>query len=223
MYQVNPHLKKMTSFLIAGIDEAGRGALAGPVVAGACIITVPLFRRRHSIPRWSPFSKKRDDDCFIADSKSLTPDERERTFAWLIEHCPIGFGIADAAFIESYGILKATQHAMRLALEHLRQTAEPRTLFIDGRDAFSFDIPHRSIIRGDQLEPCIAAGSIVAKVTRDRMMKEYCPRFPAYGFSKHKGYGSDEHILAIRSHGPCDIHRRSFLQRILHKQPLLAL
>lgn len=206
---------------MAGLDEAGRGALAGPVVAGACVLRNELFRRRHSFPRWSPFERKREGDFLIADSKLLSPAEREHSYSWIVEHCFWGVGIVDAAFIEEYGILPATEYAMRLALAMLSQTAHPALLLVDGRDHFTFPLPHRSIIRGDQSEPCIAAASIVAKVTRDRLMRDAAIAFPHYGFAGHKGYGSEDHIAAIRQFGPCGIHRYSFLRRILHEQQTL--
>lgn len=210
-----------TMDIVAGIDEAGRGALAGPVVAGACVIPCELFQRQHGFPRWSPFKRKRDDDCLIADSKLLSPEEREHTYEWITQHCHWGVGIVEASFIESHGILRANERAMRMALEHLQRSATPSLLLVDGNDHFSFSVPHRSIIRGDQLEPCIAAASIVAKVTRDQLMCGLCDKYPNYGFRKHKGYGSEQHIAAIRTHGPCPVHRLSFLQRILTEQQSL--
>ncbi len=201
--------------VIAGIDEAGRGALAGPVVAGACVITTPLFRRRHHLPRWSPFKKKSDDDCLIADSKMLSPEEREHSYEWVTAHCCWGVGIVSQTVIDERGILFATNAAMVLAIEDLRSKTTIDELLIDGRDKFHFPLPHRSIIRGDQTEPAIAAGSIVAKVTRDRLMREYGKEFPLYGFAQHKGYGAPNHLLAIRERGMCPLHRKSYLRSLL--------
>ena len=206
--------------LVAGIDEAGRGALAGPVVAGACVITIPLFRRRHGFPRWSPFKKKPTTDILIADSKLLSSEEREQTFAWISAACFYGVGIVSSFVIEKRGILYATQAAMLLALEDLRSKISVRSLLIDGRDHFHFPLPHQSIIRGDMLHPEIAAASIIAKVTRDQMMRAESGRFPIYGFHRHKGYGTEEHIDCLRKHGPCEIHRKSFLRAILEQQKL---
>ena len=200
--------------IIAGIDEAGRGAVAGPVVAGACVIPCELFRRRHSFPRWSPFKKKQTAEILIADSKLLSSDERETSFAWISSNCGFGVGIVSAFVIEKRGILYATNQAMLLALEDLRSKMHIDSLLIDGRDHFHFPLPHQSVIRGDMLHPEIAAGSIVAKVTRDRMMREASSQFPLYEFHRHKGYGTAEHMAAIQKHGPCEIHRRSFLQSI---------
>ena len=206
--------------LIAGIDEAGRGAVAGPVVAGACVITDELFRRRKTFPCWSPFKRAHDPDCLIADSKLLSPEEREHSYAWITQHCHWGVGIVSHVVIDKRGILRATELAMLLALEDLRTHCTPSSLLIDGRDDFHFPIPHRSIIRGDQTEPSIAAGSIVAKVTRDRMMRLQGSRFPLYGFEHHKGYGAPKHLELIKEHGPCEIHRKTFLRAILENQTL---
>ncbi len=207
----------MPDILIAGMDEVGRGALAGPVVAGICIVNCELYRRRFSLPRWSPFRRKPAIDCLIADSKQLSPEEREISYRWIVEHCSYGIGIADAEYIEEHGIVPATHLAMKLALQDLQRSCSPVLLLVDGRDPFKFSCPHHSIIRGDVTEPCIAAASIVAKVTRDRLMTGECARFPHYRFDKHKGYGTDEHIRSIRTHGICPLHRRSFLTNILTK------
>lgn len=148
----------------------------------------------------------------------LTPEEREFAYAWIIENCPWGVGIADASVIEEHGILAATLQAMHGALADVRRKAEPRALLIDGRDAFSFPLPHTSIIRGDGTEPSIAAASIIAKVTRDRLMITAHEQYPEYGFIQHKGYGTDVHRHAIRQHGPCAIHRMSFLGKTLQME-----
>lgn len=207
---------------IAGIDEAGRGALAGPVVAGACILPCPVFRRRGDPPRWSPFEDEPDADCLIADSKQLTPHQRDIAFAWITAHCPFGVGLAPPQEVERLGILGATELAMQRALAELRSKASVEYLLVDGRDKFWFDCVHSSVIRGDESEPCIAAASIVAKVTRDRMMIEAANEFPLYGFDGHKGYGAETHIAAIRAHGPCPIHRRSFLKRVLQGEVVVC-
>ncbi len=204
----------MTEAIIAGIDEAGRGALAGPVVAGACVLPMALFRRKSSAPQWSP-SKNISNNCIIADSKQLSPEQREIAYLWITTSCPYGIGIASHAVIEERGILAATEIAMQRALRNLQHLCAPTFLLVDGRDHFWFDLPHSSVIHGDALEPCIAAASILAKVTRDRLMRLHDRLSSLYGFAEHKGYGSEEHIRAIRSHGPSGIHRLSFLSRIL--------
>ncbi|MEK7218863.1 MAG: ribonuclease HII [Patescibacteria group bacterium] len=199
----------------AGVDEAGRGALAGPVVAAACILPNRLYRRRSS-PGWSPFARSAKEDCIIADSKQLTPNERETAFRWLVSHCPYGIGIIAHAVIESKGIRKATHLAMLRAVRNLRLMVTPDLLRIDGKDRFPFDLPHEYVIRGDASMPDIAAASILAKVTRDRIMVRHHLISPRYDFACHKGYGTPEHCNAIRLYGPSPIHRRSFLSRILY-------
>ncbi len=204
--------------VIAGIDEVGRGSVAGPVVAAACVMNVPLFRRRHAFPRWSPFKKKPLADLLIADSKLLAPDVRETSFQWIFATCPFGIGTVSAFVVDKRGILYATNQAMLLALEDLRSKMHIDSLLIDGRDRFHFPLPHTSIIRGDMLHPEIAAASIVAKVTRDRMMREYAKEFPLYGFERHKGYGAATHLALIKQHGPCTIHRKTFLHSLTGMQ-----
>ncbi|MSR86908.1 ribonuclease HII [Candidatus Peribacteria bacterium] len=205
---------------IAGIDEVGRGAVAGPVVACACVIATPLFRRRRSFSCWSPFEKKADDDVLIADSKLLSPHEREISSAWIRSACAFGVGAVSAFVIDKRGILYSTNQAMLLALEDLRSKTSVQSLLVDGRDRFHFPLPHQSIIRGDQSEPAIAAASIVAKVFRDGLMREYAKDFPLFGFEHHKGYGAPVHLAAISEHGPCTLHRRSFLRAHLENQTL---
>ncbi len=181
--------------VIAGIDEAGRGALAGPVVAGACILPTGI-----ALPR------------FIRDSKQLTPELREEAFAWIAAHCAYGVGMAEAAFVDAHGILPATERAMQQAVAALAKICRPTYLLVDGRDKFWFDYPHTAIIDGDNLEPCISAASIVAKVTRDRFMVELDRQFPQYGWKMHKGYGTPEHFEALKVHGVSPLHRHSFLR-----------
>ena len=184
--------------VIVGVDEAGRGALAGPVVAGACVLIPTLNRNRR-----------------IRDSKQMTPDERDEAFTWITEHCMFGFGIVGHDVIDREGILAANERAMQEAVAMVATKIRPTYLLVDGRDKFWFDYPHSSIIDGDVHEPCIAAASIVAKVTRDRLMVEQAKLFPQYGFEQHKAYGTPEHQVALRTHGPCPIHRQTFLKTFL--------
>jgi ribonuclease HII len=207
----------MHSPIIAGLDEAGRGPLAGPVVAGACIL--PCEMRKRDSFGWTPVM---DDDCVIGDSKQLSEEQRERAFAWITAHCAFGIGMSSAQDIDQVGILEATNAAMQKALDELKMKQEPTYLLIDGRDAFWFDYPHSSVIKGDSLEPCIAAASILAKVTRDRLMIEHDSAFPHYGFAAHKGYGAVEHFAAIEKHGPCELHRQSFLKKFFERQQVLT-
>jgi len=182
--------------LIVGLDEAGRGALAGPVVAGACVLIETLKGREH-----------------IRDSKQLTSDQREEAYEWITEHCTWGVGIVEATYIDKNGILAATERAMQEALSTIEQSVTPTYLLVDGRDKFWFNYPHSAVIRGDESEPCISAASILAKVTRDRLMVEYGEDHP-YGFDEHKGYGTEEHIAAIEKHGVCPLHRKTFLRNV---------
>lgn len=196
--------------IIVGIDEAGRGPLAGPVVAGACHIPCRLIEKKKG--RWHP---ENDESVFLCDSKQMEEDQREAAYAWIVENCPWGVSLSTARDIDTIGILASNEKAMQEALAMLSKTVTPTYLLVDGRDKFWFDYPHSSIIGGDALEPSIAAASIIAKVTRDRMMKDYAKEFPQYGFDGHKGYASPLHIEMIRMHGPCEIHRKSYLRNIL--------
>lgn len=178
--------------VIAGIDEAGRGPLAGPVVAASCLIDEGVL-----IPG-------------IDDSKKLTPQRREQLFQELTEQKGVayGLGIVSAEEIDRINILQATIVAMQNSLEQLNKT--PDYMLVDGLKLSYRDIPCQKIIRGDALSYVIAAASILAKVTRDRLMYQFHKEWPQYGFDQHKGYGTEQHIAAIKKHGPCKIHRRTF-------------
>ncbi len=177
---------------IAGVDEAGRGPLAGPVVAAACILP---------------------PNCSIADindSKQIPPSKRQRIYLELL-NCKgliYAIGIASHEEIDTHNIYRATQIAMRRAVEAL--THQPDYLLVDGMPLPDLPMPHEKIIKGDMLSLSIAAASIIAKETRDAMMVAFHEQWPHYGFAKHKGYGTAEHLSAIEQHGPCPIHRRSF-------------
>jgi ribonuclease HII len=176
---------------IAGIDEAGRGPLAGPVVAAAVV-----FARGAFIPG-------------VRDSKRVREPERERLFGVILSRAAsVGVGVVDGKTIDRINILRATHQAMRTAVRSL--SPAPGHLLVDGRALPGVEIPQTAIVGGDGLSHTIAAASIVAKVTRDRIMREYDLRYPEYGFSRHKGYGTRAHVKAIREHGYCDLHRRSF-------------
>jgi ribonuclease HII len=176
---------------IAGIDEAGRGPLAGPVVAAAVI----LPRRCRLLG--------------INDSKQLSAKDREQVYAAILEQAVgVGIGSADVAEIDQLNILEATRLAMRRAVDQL--SPHPDYLLIDAVPIPEFKVPTRPIIKGDSLSVSIAAASIMAKVTRDRLMAKYHETFPEYGFLSHKGYGTAEHLERLARHGPCSIHRRTF-------------
>lgn len=176
---------------IAGLDEAGRGPLAGPVVAAAVVLP----------------TRCRLIGC--DDSKQLSDSEREALYAMITERAiGIGIGSATETEIDRLNILEATRLAMRRAVEVL--SPAPDCLLIDAVSLSGFSIPFRSIIKGDALSLSIAAASIVAKVTRDRLMAEYHRVYPHYNFLSHKGYGTEEHLRALADYGPCAIHRRTF-------------
>lgn len=180
--------------LVAGLDEAGRGPVAGPVVAGVVILP------RSLTGRWVQD---------IRDSKVMTRTQREDVFAHLDKEA-LGFqsGAASALEIDELGIVPATRLAMTRALNSL--ALMPQFLLLDAFPLPGIDIPQSAIIKGDATCLSIAAASVVAKVTRDRMMAEMDVQFPGYGFAKHKGYGTSEHMRSLEELGPCPIHRYSF-------------
>lgn len=190
--------------LIAGIDEAGRGPLAGPVVA-ACVVSRPSCKVNLSADKAGNEKLKE-----VRDSKKLTPKKRQELFDIICEEFDeVGIGICDHQTIDRINILEASFLAMKKAISALK--TKPDFLILDGQ----FKIPNCSykqeaIIRGDELVFSIAAASIVAKVTRDRIMKEAHEKYPEYGFDRHKGYGTKLHREMIDKHGPCPIHRLSF-------------
>ncbi len=178
--------------IIAGIDEAGRGPLAGPVVAAACIIPDGLYFRN------------------INDSKVLTAEMREELFAEITSHTQVVFGggIICQREIERVNIYQATILAMLQAVAGL--STLPDYLLVDGLKLPHPKIQSLKIIKGDALSQSIAAASVIAKVTRDRLMMQYDGQWPHYGFKSHKGYATPQHLSAIAEHGPCEIHRFSF-------------
>lgn len=177
---------------IAGIDEAGRGALAGPVVAAAVVLPEKF---RH---KW------------LNDSKQLQPERREEIYHELTANVSIiwAVGVVDSIEIDQINILRATHKAMRAAVAAL--AAPPDHALIDGLPVFPFPLPQTAIVDGDCYSLSIAAASVIAKVTRDRIMRDFCTRFPEYCFSQHKGYGTLLHLTKLHELGPCPIHRRSF-------------
>lgn len=181
---------------IGGIDEAGRGPLAGPVVAAVVV--------------FKPGTKIEG----INDSKKLSEAKRDELFDIIKEEAlDYGIGIVQKDEIDEYNILNATYMAMKKAVNCLKQ--KPDYLLVDAAHIPDVDIEQKSIIKGDSKSISIAAASILAKVTRDSIMYEYDKMYPEYGFASHKGYGTDQHYKAIREHGITSIHRRSFLKNIL--------
>ena len=178
--------------LICGIDEVGRGPLAGPVVAGAVILP------------------KNCEILYLNDSKQLSAEKREQLYDVILEHAvAVGIGIVSPQRIDEINILQATYEAMRQAIEKLNP--QPAVLLNDAVRIPQVAIQQVPIIKGDAKSVSIAAASIVAKVTRDRMMEQYEEVFPGYGFARNKGYGSKDHIEALQTMGPTAIHRRSFI------------
>lgn len=176
---------------VAGLDEAGRGPLAGPVVAAAVILPPGL-----NLPG-------------VTDSKQLSAVRRQELYCLIMEQAlSVGVGEAGVQEIDEVNILQATLRAMERALASL--VPAPDFLLVDGITPLPVSIPQRTIAKGDSLSLSIAAASIVAKVTRDRQMLEWHQRYPGYGFDRHKGYGSKDHLAAIGRLGPCPIHRLSF-------------
>ena len=196
-----PHLQHETRLraesgggiqIIVGIDEAGRGPLAGPVVAAAVVLPVD-FTHRH-----------------LHDSKKLTPARRASIYRELTTDPAVSWTCAalEPAEIDRLNILRATHEAMRRAL--LALPVRPDHALIDGLPVQPFPVPHTALVEGDAISLSIAAASVVAKVTRDRIMEEWDARFPAYGFSRHKGYSTSQHLAILARDGPCPIHRYSF-------------
>ncbi|RMG95587.1 MAG: ribonuclease HII [Chloroflexi bacterium] len=189
--------QEINSPLIAGLDEAGRGALAGPVVAAAVIL--PLTR-----PDQLALLNK------VNDSKQLTARTREKLYQLIVAQAVAwGVGIVAAEVIDRIGILPATREAMRTAVSQLAPA--PDYLLIDGRIRLrNLPTPQQAVIRGDSLSLSIAAASIIAKVTRDQIMTELDKNYPQYGFARHKGYGTAHHLATLAQHGPSPVHRFSF-------------
>ena len=180
--------------LICGVDEAGRGPLAGPVCAAAVILPEHL------------------QISGLNDSKKLTDKKRLELFPVIQEQAiAYGIGLASEQEIDEINILQATFLAMRRALDQL--TVRPEIALIDGNRETDFGLPVKTVVKGDSLSANIAAASILAKVTRDNLMMELAQQYPEYGFEIHKGYGTKAHYEALRTYGPCPIHRKTFLKK----------
>ena len=182
---------------IAGIDEAGRGPLAGPVVVGAVIMKPDSFIEG------------------VNDSKKISESKREKLYEQITEEAIAwSVGIVTEKEIDEINILNATKKALEKALEGLE--VRPDRLVVDALEHIDTKgIPYTSVIKGDAKIYSISAASIIAKVTRDRIMREYDEVYPEYGFAKHKGYGTAAHISAIKTYGPCPLHRRSFIKNFI--------
>ena len=182
---------------IAGIDEAGRGPLAGPVVVAAVIMKEESFIEG------------------INDSKKISEAKREKLYDLITDEAIAwGVGIVDEKRIDEINILNATKEALTIAVSNL--TVKPDYILVDALDRIDTKgIPYTPIIKGDAKIYSIAAASIIAKVTRDRIMRKYDEEYPEYEFEKHKGYGTAKHIEAIKKYGPCKIHRRTFIKNFI--------
>ncbi len=182
----------LASMAICGIDEAGRGPLAGPVVAAAVILP----------PRGRPKG--------LDDSKQLTAEAREELAAKICAIGIVGLGVASVEEIDAINILRASHLAMRRAFDELMKLQAPVAAIVDGNMSPDLPCPVECVVDGDVIVPIVSAASIIAKVERDRLMTELCAQYPGYAFSKHKGYSTPEHFEALARLGPCAIHRKSF-------------
>ena len=192
-YQLEQELQEQGYRLVCGVDEAGRGPLCGPVAAAACILPTGLVIEG------------------LNDSKKLTEKKREALYDVICENA-VAYAIVLGSVeeINETDILSTTLHAMRSAIEQL--DPKPDFALIDGNITRDFTLPCRAVVHGDAVSPSIAAASILAKVTRDRLCMELDAKYPQYGIAKHKGYGTKAHMDALREHGPCEIYRTKFIR-----------
>ncbi|PDW02808.1 ribonuclease HII [Candidatus Viridilinea mediisalina] len=197
-------LRAMGYRAIAGLDEAGRGCWAGPVVAAAVVLPLEIIDTPQRL-------------AGVNDSKQLTAAGRERGYQQVLAVAKsVGVGCVPAFMIDAFGIVPATRLAMQVALLQLQQPAD--ALLIDALRLPMLDLPQEALIRGDSCSLSIAAASLVAKVTRDRLMQTADRAYPVYGFAAHKGYGTARHQRALAQHGPCALHRRTFAPILCHIQ-----
>lgn len=200
------YFRKKGYNIIAGLDEAGRGPWAGPVIGAAVII---------------PFRHMRIKD--LNDSKKLSSIKRTKVYDFVKNKTIFGIGIGTNAEIDQFGLIKTTFLAFQRALENLASC--PDFLLIDGSDNFEFSIPSRSFIKGDEYIRSISCASIMAKVTRDKLMMEYAEQFPYYEFQRNKGYGTYAHLTALKKRGICALHRTSFkpIKKIVQEQKVSSI
>ena len=196
MLEIENRLYEKGYKYICGVDEAGRGPLCGPVVAAAVIL------------------KKDDKIEGVNDSKKQSEKKREKLYDEIIKKAiAVGVGVSDVEVIEDINILNATKKAMCEAISNLK--IKPEYVLIDGNQPIDISIPFDTVVKGDLKSESIAAASIIAKVTRDRLLREYDKQYPEYGFAKHKGYGTKAHIEAIKKYGLTPIHRPSFCSKFV--------
>ena len=186
---------------IAGVDEVGRGPFAGPVVCAAVILPLDAENLIEGVD----------------DSKKVKEERREQLAAVIRERA-VAYKICEESpeTIDEINILEATKRCMKRAVEGL--SVQPDIVFVDGNFRIRIDLPQQNIVRGDALSYSIGAASILAKVYRDSLMREYDKQYPQYGFARHKGYGTAVHIRALKEFGPCPIHRKTFIKRILEER-----
>ncbi len=199
MLEIEDSLYQKGYKIICGVDEAGRGPLCGPVVAAAVIL--------------------KPDDMIegVNDSKKLSEKKREKLYEDIMSNAlAVGIGIKDVDIIEKVNILNATKLAMKEAIDNLK--IRPEYVLIDGNQMIDIDIKGETVISGDAKSESIAAASIIAKVTRDRMLIEWDKKYPEYGFAKHKGYGTKAHIEAIQKYGLTPLHRPSFCKKFVKEE-----
>jgi ribonuclease HII len=207
-----PHLEKEKSYwdqglqFVVGIDEVGRGPLAGPVVAGAVIVQPHVIEEVQYLPEYN----------LVRDSKTLSARQREKAYDFVTKNFEWGIGMSGEKTIDRANILQAAFLAMKKAISDLKRktNSAPHIVLLDGRSPIpNFSVRQENIVNGDRHIFSISAASIVAKVTRDRMMLALHKKFPEYNFAKHKGYGTKMHFEMIGKYGLCDIHRKSFKVR----------
>jgi ribonuclease HII len=206
---IQPHLEKEKFYwnqgrkFVAGIDEAGRGPLAGPVVAGAVVAHSDMLES----------VKKKPEFKLIRDSKTLSARQREIAYDFVVQNFEWGVGVSDEKTIDRINILQAAFLAMKKAITELKSKikCEPEIVLVDGRSPIpNISIFQENIVGGDKFVFSISAASIIAKVTRDRMMLDFHEKYPQYNFAGHKGYGTKFHFEMIEKYGLCEIHRKSF-------------
>ena len=185
---------------VCGVDEAGRGPVAGPVCAAAVILPAGIVIEG------------------LNDSKKLSEKKREKLFDEITENALAwSVSLVDERVIDEINILQATYRAMKQAVDGLTRPAD--FVYVDGNRSQGLELPHECVVSGDAKTPSVAAASIIAKVTRDRLMRRFAEQYPQYGFDKHKGYETKAHDEALLAHGPCPIHRMTFLKKFYEKHP----
>lgn len=217
-FEIEKELLKQGYELVLGVDEAGRGPLAGPVAAAAVVLKKYEILNPKSETEYGIQDAKMWE--LVRDSKKLSEKQREKVFDFIYENFYVGIGLCNHETIDRINILEASFLAMKKSVQELMRKMElPGTkkiktktcILVDGNKQIpNFSMEQRVIVGGDGISKSIAAASIVAKVTRDRIMMEMHGKYPQYGFDKHKGYGTKSHMDALSLHGPCEIHRKSF-------------